>query len=295
MLLGTHTAPQSCGVRFSLLVLLGAILSQSAVSAETAGQIRDRPDIVFILTDDMRWDAMGCAGNRIIRTPHLDRLASEGFLFRNAFCTTSICATSRASILTGQYASRHGISNFSASLSPEAFAGTFPALLRKHGYRTAFIGKWLMYEESIRLPLIIRPAGPVGNDEPKVIDEMALTIDIAPTILQLAGMPAPEDMQGMSLLPLTAESPESSDRPAWREDWFYEHHYGHKGRIPRTEGVRGTRWKYTRYLDSDPLYEELFDLVRDPHEQDNLAKDRAHADRLQQMRRRWKTLAAEAK
>src|SRR5271166_713175 len=61
-----------------------------------------RPNIVFLLADDLRWDALGCMGNRIIQTPHVDALAKRGVLFRNAFVTTSICAVSRASILTGQ-------------------------------------------------------------------------------------------------------------------------------------------------------------------------------------------------
>lgn len=99
-------------------------------------------NVVLLLADDLRFDAVGFMGNRIVETPHLDGLARQGVTFPNAFCTTSICATSRASILTGQYARRHGIWNFAANLSPEAFADTFPAQLRSTGYYTGFIGKW---------------------------------------------------------------------------------------------------------------------------------------------------------
>jgi arylsulfatase A-like enzyme len=101
-----------------------------------------RPNLIFLLADDLRWDALGCMGNRLIQTPHLDRLAKRGVLFRNAFVTTSICAVSRASILTGQYARRHDINDFKTNLSPEAFAQTYVALLRAAGYRVGFIGKY---------------------------------------------------------------------------------------------------------------------------------------------------------
>lgn len=427
------------------------------------------PNIIFVLTDDMRWDAMGCVGNRIIQTPSLDRLAAEGVVFRNAFCTTSICAVSRASFLTGQYASRHGIRGFDTPFSAKAFAETFPALLHKSGYRTAFVGKWglggplprdqydfwdgfsgqgryveendpkhltgkigdkalrfldespgdqpfllcvstkaphvqdgapkpfqpdprfdslytnvaipvpetataeafealpeftrrsegrirwgqrfatpemyqnsvknyyrlitgvddvvgrilakldelkladntvivftsdngfflgerglagkwLMYEESIRLPLVIRHpklARVAGREK---VDEMALTIDVAPTILDFAGVNTPSVMQGKSLKPLM-----QGPAKQWRNEWFYEHHYGHRGRIPRTEGVRTTRWKYTRYLDSGPLYEELFDIESDPLETRNLAADAQQRSTLERMRQRWQALATAAK
>jgi arylsulfatase A-like enzyme len=99
-------------------------------------------NIVFLLADDLRWDALGCTGNRLARTPNLDALAAEGVLFRNHFVTTSICCVSRASILSGQYGRRHGINDFTTALSPGAFAHTYPALLRAAGYRTGFIGKF---------------------------------------------------------------------------------------------------------------------------------------------------------
>ena len=101
-----------------------------------------RPNIIFLLADDLRWNALGCTGNRIIQTPNIDALARKGVRFRNAFVTTSICAVSRASILTGQYARRNKINDFKTDLSPQAFAQTYVALLRAAGYRTGFIGKY---------------------------------------------------------------------------------------------------------------------------------------------------------
>src|SRR5438093_12442788 len=68
-----------------------------------------RPNIVFILMDDLRWDELGCVGHPFLKTPHIDRLAREGALFKNAFATTPLCSPSRASFLTGLYPHTHGV------------------------------------------------------------------------------------------------------------------------------------------------------------------------------------------
>jgi len=443
----------------TLTLVVSGIFSTAAM-AKT-----ERLNIIFYLTDDQRWDAMGCAGNPIIQTPNLDKLAGQGVRFTNMFCTTSICATSRASFLTGQYARRHQINDFATPLPAKALAETFPAVVRRAGYHTAFVGKWglggelpkteydfwagysgqgkyfekddpehltskltkealrflkstpkdkpfllcisskaphcqdrakpqfqpdprydelykdvtipvpatateeafnalpeflktsegrirwhrrfatpemyqasvkgyyrlitgvdhslgqiveqlkasgqfdrtiiiftsdngfflgehglagkwYMHEESIRLPLIIR-----HPQLPKALAEgMALTIDIAPTIMELAGAKIPAGVQGKSLVPLLKDG-----KAPLRTEWFYEHHYGHKGRIPRSEGVQADRWKYVRYIDPQPPVEQLFDLQNDPHELKDLALDSAHAKKLEEMRARWRRLAAAAK
>ena len=100
------------------------------------------PNIIFILTDDHRWDAMSCMGHPVIKTPHLDRLAAEGILFENAFVTTSLCSPSRASFLTGQYPHRHGVVTNHTPWDNRNV--TFLELLKTRGYETAFIGKWHM-------------------------------------------------------------------------------------------------------------------------------------------------------
>lgn len=100
-----------------------------------------RPNIIFLLTDDQRWDALGANGNTIIQTPHLDALAQKGILFQNSYVTTSICCVSRASILSGQYMSRHGIEDFNTDFKPEALLTTYPALLKQAGYTIGMIGK----------------------------------------------------------------------------------------------------------------------------------------------------------
>jgi len=105
-----------------------------------------RPNVVLILTDDQRADALGCAGHPHLKTPHIDRLAAEGFHFSRAFCTTSLCSPSRASILSGLYAHTHGVTNNFTEF-PEALP-SFPRRLQSAGYRTAYLGKWHMGEEN---------------------------------------------------------------------------------------------------------------------------------------------------
>lgn len=432
---------------------------------------RQPPNIIFLLTDDHRADALGAAGHPIIRTPELDALAREGVRFRNAYVTTPICMISRASFFTGQYERRHDIHDFSTSFSADAFALTYPALLREAGYWSGFIGKygvgnrmptdefdvwhgfpgqgkyetvdadgvpihltrlmgrqavefvesapadrpfllsisfkaphvqdedprqfipdpahltiyqdevipapgsagtldrlphflqsdstesrlrwrkrfatpemyqesvknyyrlitgvdevvgeiraalrrkgqeentvivftgdngfflgehdlagkWYGYEESIRVPLILHDPRLPGAMRGRVRDEVALNIDVAPTLLMLAGLPVPEEMQGRSLLPLLGKSPVED----WRQDFLFEHLFRHP-RIPRSDGVVSGRYKYLRYIDQQPLYEELFDLQNDPRELENLAPQPEHADLLRRMRARYRELVAEA-
>lgn len=118
----------------SILALCFALLTGSLCAADRP------PNILFLLADDMRADCMSCAGNPALKTPNLDALSARGTRFTNAFVTTAICCVSRASILTGQYARRHGVDDFVKHL-PDLEA-IYPAILRKGGYYTGFIGKW---------------------------------------------------------------------------------------------------------------------------------------------------------
>jgi arylsulfatase A-like enzyme len=101
-----------------------------------------RTNFLFILTDDQRFDALGCAGNPIIRTPNVDRLAGEGVRFDRAFVTTPICAASRASILTGTHERTHTYTFTKPPLAPAFTDISFPVRLRRAGYRTGFVGKF---------------------------------------------------------------------------------------------------------------------------------------------------------
>ena len=429
--------------------------------AVSVAAVRDaRPNILLLLTDDQRADMLGCAGNEIIETPCIDRLAQEGVLFENAFVTTSICAASRATIFTGLYRRSHG---YTFATPPLAAAhATYPALLHAAGYRTGFIGKlgvkfetdvqeefdfyrhrwpypyikeqpdgssrhltdivgddaleflrgceggqpfclsvsfnaphaedsnedqfvwpaelddlyadidipapksatsaafealpvflqeslgrerfgwrfdtpqkrlamtrgyyrmitgvdrtvgrileelerldladntvvifssdngyflgerglagkWLIHEESIRVPLIVRDPRVPEELRGGTLSPIALNVDLAPTILELAGLRAPAEMQGSSLVPLIG-----GESPPWRSDFFYEHLFEHP-KIPKSEGVREERWTYARYFEQEPVFEELYDLAADPGQSRNLAREPSHLETLERLRAR---------
>jgi N-acetylglucosamine-6-sulfatase len=127
--------------------------STSTTSTQTRKQIQkqtqkkqQRPNVLFILTDDQRYDALSCMGHAHLKTPHIDRLAAEGLLFKNHFCTTSLCSPSRASILSGLYAHSHGVSNNFTEYPANMVS--FPMQLKESGYETAYVGKWHMGEDN---------------------------------------------------------------------------------------------------------------------------------------------------
>lgn len=99
-----------------------------------------RPNILFILSDDHAAHAISAYGSRINKTPSIDRIAHDGVRLNNCFCTNSICAPSRASILTGTYNHVNGVTTLDTSF--DGRQTTFPKLLRREGYQTAMIGKW---------------------------------------------------------------------------------------------------------------------------------------------------------
>jgi len=125
---------------------LAALSSTIAVAACGEETPKARPNVLVILCDDLRRDALGYAGNPHVKAPHIDRLAAEGFFFSNAFCTTSLCSPSRASILSGLYAHAHGVLN-NFTEYPTTLP-SFPRALQAAGYETAYIGKYHMGEEN---------------------------------------------------------------------------------------------------------------------------------------------------
>jgi len=147
--------------------------------------------------------------------------------------------------------------------------------------------KWFPHEESIRVPLIVFDPRVGRNRRNVKLEQFALNVDIAPTILELASVEIPQQMQGRSLVSLL-----KGQKPKWRTDFFYEHLYEHKT-IPKSEALRTQRWKYARYIDYG--YEELYDLKNDPHETTNLAKDEKYKQTLESLKKRCDELAEQAK
>ena len=156
-------------------------------------------------------------------------------------------------------------------------------------------GKSLLYEPSVKIPLIIYD--PRIQDPVKHSDELVTLVDIAPTLLEIGGVPIPKDMQGTSLNPLL-----TGEHSSWRQDVFLENMMTIQN-YPRIEAVRTKEWKYIRYFDrkndqayadmlsasikgEQPIYEELFNIGEDPHETTNLILAPEHKLRATQMRTR---------
>lgn len=121
--------------------VVGSLSLNSATVVAQNSELK-LPNVIFIITDDQRFDEIAAVGNfPWLQTPNLDRLVNEGVHFKNAFVTTSLCGPSRASFLTGTYASRHGVI-VNEHVDYDLELPTFPLLLQGVGYNTGFIGKW---------------------------------------------------------------------------------------------------------------------------------------------------------
>lgn len=434
----------------TLLLLCGLFLLDltPSLAAQTSAS-QPRPNIVFILADDLRSGALSCEGHPFVKTPNIDRISREGKRFRNAFVTSPVCTPSRASYLTGQYPRTNGITVNTRYHEQSHQLITFPRLLQQSGYESGYVGKWhmgqddtprpgfnrwisfkgqgkhydptlnvdgkeeklkgyttdiladyavefikrartkpfslflapnavhgpfepaerhkqlfadqpikravsatdqgigkpaikgvytayqkdegirnqlrmlvaldeavgrllrvleetkqldntlviftsdhgyfwgehglgekrLAYEESIRVPLLVR--------YPRLIkagttsDEFTLNIDIAPTLLGLAGAPVPKNMQGSSLIPLFKGKVKN-----WRTSFlteFYEEQGTRSPRIPGWQSVRTEDMKYIRYIDREG-FDELYNLKADPFEMKNLITEPSARTALNNMK-----------
>jgi arylsulfatase A-like enzyme len=451
-------------------VVLGSTLFGKAPAST---KLQPRPNIVFFLGEGARWDESSIAGNDLLKTPHIDRIAREGAIFNNAFCINSLCLPARATILSGLYSHTSGAVDNQHSKVPNKFP-IVTDLIRDAGYEIAFIGKshvegaltdrywdyyfgfrgqadylnpvivegikgnfseprkyneyvddlltrkaveWLsdpherpfclflwfyaphapfdrplrmvddfngvripkpasfdeylggyagkprgvvdasnkigaqflqrdaprsleelvkdhycgiesndedigqvldvlekkhlldqtavlwssdhgfflgehrfydkrlMYEQSIRIPLMVRY--PRRINAGTVLNNMVLNLDIAPTLLEIAGLSIPNHFQGKSLMPLTAQQ-----QITWREDWLYEYYeYPGYQNVKPCRGVRTERYKYIHYFTA-PQEFELYDLKTDADELHNLYGDPKYAAltaklaaRLEELRR----------
>lgn len=461
----------------SALALFLSLISSSAIAAAA-----DRPNFLFIYTDDQRWDALGIVqkeqGEKArfpwFQTPNLDRLASEGVRFRNAFVVNSLCAPSRSVYLTGRYSHMNGVANNHTPFPSENIPQTWSALLRQAGYKTGYVGKFhhgqqngnrpgfeysasflgqgkyrdcpfeingqitpttgyvddvstdfaakfisdnrdqpfalvvgykaahgpfepparltdkyadkesrpvpnmgvpaayagkftagpkanakqknnakqnkkkgdgegkanakagdrktmqqgyfgclaavdenvgrLMarldelkltdntvvvfasdngyylgehnlgdkrsaYDESLRIPLLVRYPKLGESAKGKTVDKMALNLDLAPTFLDLAGVKVPDTMQGLSWRPLLEGKATSAN---WRTAFFYEYFYEQSYAIPTVLAVRTDTAKIIKYPGHDD-WTEVFDLTKDPYEIKNLVNDPASKDLVAKM------------
>lgn len=440
--------------------------------ANSAEAVHEPPmNILVLYADDWRHDTLGVAGNPVVQTPTLDRLASQGVRFSENCVTTSICGVSRATLFTGQWMSRHGNESFKPFKTP--WSKTYPGLLRTNGYHVGHVGKWhngkfpaehfdfgrsyygthwmkrpdgskvhvtqkneedaleflksrpskkpfcltvsffathaedhnplqflpqpgsmelykdiaipvppnatdesfnrlpdfianeknegrnrwhwrfdtpekyqtmmknyyrlatevdstcgrilaeldkqgvrentlvifttdngyyhaehgladkwYPHQESIRVPLIICDPRMADSELGEVNHELTLSVDLAPTILSVAGIPTPDSMQGADMSPLYL--PDSDNRVPWRKEFFYEHPtLRSTSFIPSSEALVRKDFKYFYWPDFQR--EQLFDLKNDPREENDLAADPRHADRLAEMRARFAQLKAAAK
>ncbi|SMP38879.1 Arylsulfatase A [Neorhodopirellula lusitana] len=490
-----------------LLALAGAVLiSNTCLHADSGtDQAKSlRPNIVFLMTDDQRWDTLGCYGRTDVITPNIDELAAQGVVFDNAYYAVAICMPSRATMFTGRYFSDHqsGFTYpFNRTLPREEFAESYPARLKQAGYRTGFVGKFgirledsrktavehfdyfvkgnsvvvpsddpdlkqiyrrdrpanertlkkgdamirfletqpagepfclsisfdavkndrdrdmyaphveifkdkrmwvpenwvegksarlpevldycrgtylhvartstpelyqklarrfavqgytvdqqvgrlmaklkemdvldntiviytsdngrfhgsqglydkaILYDESMKEPLVIFDGRAPDSQRGRRVDAMVSSVDVAPTILALAGVEAPEIMKGRDLCGLLDDT---QDMSGWRDTVLMENLFLQEifssskkradaakrndeiiagNRSYRTRGVRTERYKYFSYYEHSPVIEELYDLEADPHEQNNLISNPEFGAVLAELRKKTEELHAEA-
>ncbi|MBP6794582.1 MAG: sulfatase [Saprospiraceae bacterium] len=130
---------------FSIIILFVLFSAFSSYKRNDRSKPASRPNILFIMSDDHAYQAMSCYNGKLNQTPNIDRIAKDGVIFTNSFVTNSICAPSRAVMLTGKFSHANGHVD-----NTQAFNGsqvTFPKLLRASGYETAMIGKWHLESE----------------------------------------------------------------------------------------------------------------------------------------------------
>ena len=148
-------------------------------SAPPSAPQGERPNLVVVVVDDLRWDEFGAGGHPYLETPNIDRLAAEGALFVNSFHAVPLCSPNRATLLTGQFPSRHGIiDNVARSLASHRLE-TFPRALQTAGYRTAFLGKWHMGNDPTPRPGFDYWAGLPGQGRsvnPEIFEDGKLNV-----------------------------------------------------------------------------------------------------------------------
>ena len=126
-------------------IIQSALCAAASLLAFNACAAASRPNIVFLMTDDQRWDTLGCYGRTDVITPHIDQLSEQGVTFDNAYYAVAICMPSRTTMFTGRYFADHQVGftyPYNRTLPAEEFAESYPAKMKEAGYRTGFVGKF---------------------------------------------------------------------------------------------------------------------------------------------------------
>lgn len=209
-----------------------------------------RPNIVFFLSDDHRADVLGCAGHPVVKTPYIDQLAAHGERFENAFVTTSICAASRATLLTGLFERTHGYTFGKPPIAAADVSDSYPAQLKVAGYRTGFVGKFGVKVEGGKLAIneMFDSYAPLGRGQKGVGKSTRHFTDIAgDKALEFVATNPPDKPFCLSV----------SFNAAHAEDGDKSNHYPHPGteselyagiKMPRPELDGGV------YFDSQPEF-----------------------------------------
>ena len=153
-MMNTYFHGSRCAARLFSAAMIGLLVLASAVTARAAAR---RPNVVFVLIDDLGWRDVGCFGSTFYETPHIDRLAATGMKFTNAYAACPVCSPTRASIMCGKYPARIRLTDFlkgrrklkGSPILPADYADqmeldevTIAEVLKSRGYRTCFLGKW---------------------------------------------------------------------------------------------------------------------------------------------------------
>ena len=157
--------------------------------------------------------------------------------------------------------------------------------LAEHG----MAGKWYIHEESVRVPFIVYDPRVEKEQKGLANDQMVLNIDVAPTILDYAGINVPETMQGKSVRNILYKK-----NTSLRNDFLFEHPFKYKT-LPRSEGVITEEWKYVRFIDRQKGYEWMYHTGDDPKEKQNLAEDGKYVDEKARLKKRFEELVKQYK